>query len=103
MIVWGAGVFNTKKDPDTVQNNWTATKVTAPEGRALHSAVWTGAEMIVWGGAYFDPTYQVLIPLNSGGRYTPVTDEWTATNFTNAPRSAIHSLGNLDRPRNDRG
>jgi len=33
------------------------------------SIVWTGREMIVWGG------YR-LSPLNDGGRYNPVTDTW---------------------------
>ena len=37
----------------------------------VHTAVWTGSEMIVWGGTganYF----------NTGGRYNPNTDSWTA-------------------------
>ncbi len=40
--------------------------------------VWTGNEMIVWGG-YGGPF------LNSGGRYNPVTDSWAATSTVNAP------------------
>ena len=35
--------------------------------------------MIVWGG--FDET---LMPVNTGGRYNPGTDSWTATSTTNA-------------------
>ena len=32
-------------------NNWTATAITgAPAGCQFHKAVWTGSEMIVWGG-----------------------------------------------------
>jgi len=42
-------------------------------------AVWTGSEMIVWGGQDY-PTF-----LNTGGRYTPGTDSWVATSTTNAP------------------
>ena len=38
-----------------------------------HTAVWTGSEMIVWGG---DNALQLL---NTGGRYNPSTDSWTAT------------------------
>ena len=56
MIVWGGwdppnNVFNTggKYNPDT--NSWTATSTTnAPTARYVHTAVWTGSEMIVWGG-----------------------------------------------------
>jgi hypothetical protein len=34
-----------------VDDTWTATSTTnAPAGRSTHTAVWTGSEMIVWGG-----------------------------------------------------
>ncbi|HEX3587869.1 MAG TPA: hypothetical protein VH024_17850, partial [Candidatus Angelobacter sp.] len=59
-------------------DTWTATTTTgAPDGRADHTAVWTGSEMIVWGGGAFG--------LNTGGRYNPTTNSWTATNTTGAP------------------
>ena len=41
--------------------------------------MWTGSEMIVWGGR------MVSAYLNTGGRYNPSTDSWTATTTTNAP------------------
>jgi hypothetical protein len=47
-----------------------------PKGRAYHSAVWTGDEMIIWGG-YPD--------LNSGGIYNPSTDSWLAISGKSAP------------------
>src|SRR5437660_550683 len=60
-------------------DSWTATSTTsAPAARSAHTAVWTGSEMIVWGG--FNDSY-----LNTGGRYNPSTDSWTATSTTNAP------------------
>src|SRR5262249_43487044 len=35
--------------PSGCIDNWTATSTTnAPDGRSLHTAVWTGSEMIVW-------------------------------------------------------
>ena len=63
-------------------DTWTATSTTnAPAARWFHTAVWTGSEMIVWGGkTNFSPG-----PLNTGGRYNPITDSWTATSTTNAP------------------
>jgi hypothetical protein len=65
---------------DCVNNTWTATSITnVPIGRFGHTAVWTGTEMIVWGGGY-DNTI-----LNTGGRYDPATDSWTATSTTGAP------------------
>jgi hypothetical protein len=36
---------------DCADDAWTATSTTeAPDGRIDHTAVWTGSEMIVWGG-----------------------------------------------------
>jgi N-acetylneuraminic acid mutarotase len=62
-------------------DTWTATTTAnAPHGRELHTAVWTGTEMIVWGG--FNTPGRAL---NTGGRYNPSTDSWTATSTTNAP------------------
>src|SRR5207247_5829278 len=61
-------------------DSWTATSTTsAPSGRFLHTAVWTGSEMIVWGGE------DDISHFNTGGRYNPSTDSWTATSATNAP------------------
>src|SRR5437870_6240922 len=60
-------------------DTWSATFAGVPDGRELHTAVWTGSEMIVWGGVS-SSSY-----LNSGGRYDPATDSWTATSITNAP------------------
>ncbi len=66
-----------------VDDTWTATSTTnAPTARVGHTAVWTGTEMIVWGGGASGPTY-----LNTGGRYNPTTDSWTATSATNAPNA----------------
>jgi hypothetical protein len=63
-----------------IDDTWTATSTTnAPESRYGHTALWTGSEMIVWGGLA-SPTY-----FNTGGRYNPGTDGWTATNTSNVP------------------
>ena len=63
-----------------VTDSWTATSTTnAPDGRAGHTAVWTGAEMIVWGGG------NDIGFLNTGGRYNPSSNSWMATSTTNAP------------------
>ena len=85
MIVWGGSLQTGFTDSggkyDPSSNNWTATSiVNAPTGRALPTAVWTGSEMIVWGG--FDVNGS---DVNTGGRYNPITDGWIATTTTNAP------------------
>src|SRR5438034_7446135 len=61
-------------------DTWAGTSVTnAPTARSVHTAVWTGSEMIVWGGATSGPIY-----FNTGGRYNPSTNSWTTTSITNA-------------------
>jgi N-acetylneuraminic acid mutarotase len=61
-------------------DTWTATStINAPGARAFHTAVWTGSEMIVWGGG------TNLGSFNTGGRYNPSTDSWTTTSTNNAP------------------
>ena len=48
--------------------------------RGYHTAVWTGSEMIVWGGEadgrriFYD-----------GGRYNPAENSWTAVSTIGAP------------------
>src|SRR5439155_443767 len=83
MIVWGGfngNYLNTGGRYNPSTDSWTATSTTnAPDARASHTAVWSGSEMIVWGG-YTPSTYS-----NTGGRYNPSTDSWTATSTTNAP------------------
>jgi N-acetylneuraminic acid mutarotase len=65
----------TISDP-CADDTWTATSTSgAPSPTRAHTAVWTGTEMIVWGG----------LAENTGGRYDPSTDTWTATSTTNAP------------------
>lgn len=43
----------------------------APDPRRMHTAVWTGTRMLVWGGQYRQEY------LENGGSYDPETDKWT--------------------------
>ena len=93
MIVWGGSVTyqmfyqcetNTggRYNPNT--NSWTATSTAnAPIGRYGHTVVWTGNEMLVWGGINDDGPF--IIVFNDGGKYNPSTNSWTAISTTNAP------------------
>jgi N-acetylneuraminic acid mutarotase len=89
MIVWSGDELsgnNTGGRYNPSTDSWTATSTTnAPTGRGAHTAVWTGSEMIVWGG--FGPVGEGFAYLNTGGRYNPDTDSWTATSTTNAPEA----------------
>jgi len=63
-----------------IDDTWIATSTAnAPSARWAQTAVWTGSEMIVWGG------FGSAGLLNTGGRYNPSTDSWTATSTVNAP------------------
>ena len=79
-------------------DSWTATGVPNDVlGRVGHSTVWSGSEMIVWGGG--DETFN---DCNTGGRYNPSTDSWMATSLANLLRRPRFSHGGVDRQRNDR-
>jgi hypothetical protein len=76
MIVWGGTTatavpaFGTGAIYDPATDGWTeVTTVGAPEGRRNHVAVWTGTEMIVWGGS--TAVVGVTTNLNDGSRYRP--------------------------------
>jgi hypothetical protein len=90
MIVWagttgGTNVLNTGGQFDPVANSWLAggTSLTnAPTARARHAVVWTGSQMIVWGGTPDGTTY-----FDTGGLYNPAANTWFAggTSTTNVP------------------
>ena len=89
MMVWGGW---SDPSPDTVggrydpvSDSWTPTStVGAPSGRLAHSSVWTGGEVIVWGGCA-DESFSCSSPLDSGGRYDPGIDSWSPTSTVGAP------------------
>jgi hypothetical protein len=77
LIVWG-GIHKTNEIPETPMADgarynvstdvWTSmSPVAAPSARARASGVWTGTELIVWGG---DPNGSAQ---SSGARYSPRT------------------------------
>ena len=79
MIVWVGvsfyyAVSNDGGPYNPATDSWAAmTSVAPPPARGSHSTVWTGTDMLVWGGQDY------VNRLNSGGRYNPVTDTWTTT------------------------
>jgi len=81
MIVWGGnttsqGTSNTGGRYDPIHDIWRATAIspTTPVARFDHTSVWTGSEMIVWGGFGLDSPQ-----LKTGGRYDPSSDTWKST------------------------
>ncbi len=87
MIVWGgrnsfsggqAKVFESGGRYDPVGDSWTPTATSGNPPPQDGSQVWTGSELIVWGGT------GTLGP-DLGYRYDPVLDAWTPTSTVNAP------------------
>jgi N-acetylneuraminic acid mutarotase len=111
MIVWGGSMvtprpgdspiltpLNSGGRYDPLTDTWTPTRIdgSTPQGRDAHSAVWTGSEMIVFGGQIYGTSRMgdtVSIPLNTGGRYEPASDTWSGTLSSSATPSvrAYHS------------
>jgi hypothetical protein len=58
---------------DPATNDWTPMAKAPLEARAGHVAVWTGREMIVWGGA---STEENGVAFADGAAYNPASDTW---------------------------
>ncbi len=86
MIVWGGENSTTNAlgdgalyDPESPANPWRPiSSANQPSPRTSFAAVWTDAEMIIWGG--HDDT-----DINDGARYNPLTDTWQPTAASGAP------------------
>ena len=97
MIVWGGsrgfGLPSSEKEylgdggiyipvhlSESGLETWEAiSDVNAPSARDEHTAVWTGEEMIIWGGK------SQLGVLDTGARYNPETDTWSPVSASGAP------------------
>lgn len=97
MVIWGGGWSDDRTNHfeqtggryNPTTDTWlpTSTGTNCPVGRAAHTAVWTGSQMIVWGGGWYDGTYHLE---QTGGRYNPSSDTWLATSTsTNCPVGRI--------------
>src|SRR5262249_52839289 len=60
---------------DPLTDTWVATSI-GGGARYLHTAVWTGSEMIIWGGQFGGST---------GSRDDPATDTWAPGTTSGAP------------------
>ncbi len=85
MIVWGGGFGPGERSGgryDPLLDAWSPTNASDPDSwRYDHEAVWTGAEMIAWGGE--DTPWGTFF--GSGVVYTPVTATWRDTSLEDAP------------------
>lgn len=88
MVVWGGiGTFNAKLNTGSRYNpatdTWTALPTTgtvnAPMARSGHAAVFTGKDMLIWGGESGSG------PLNTGGKFNFGAGVWENMATTNQP------------------
>jgi hypothetical protein len=95
MIVWGGKinsstyslVTNTGGRYDPLTDSWSPTTTTdAPQARWRHTAVWSGQEMLAWGG---QREGQTSASLYTGGRYDPLADAWSPTETVGVPSSRM--------------
>jgi hypothetical protein len=69
-----------------------------PDPRQYHTAVWTGSQLVVWGGQLAEPLRTGTACTATGARYAPATDTWTPVNAAGGPaarcKHAAAWLGN---------
>lgn len=95
MVVWGGTSAASFGAPGALASGarlsstgWTAiTSTGAPSARLHHTAVWTGTEVLVWGGLSSSNTQ-----LGDGARYNPVTNTWSAMSSVNAPAARARHI-----------
>ncbi len=91
LIVWGGllqggnrsagtgGIY----DPET--KKWRPLPMDgAPKAARGVQAVWTGSEMLVWGGAHLEGDPLVNVGLNTGALFNPRLNSWRATSVKGA-------------------
>lgn len=77
--------INISVDPPSVKGALTLlNSAGAPLPRLGHSAVWTGQEMIIWGG-YNDQNTGVKVLHANGAAYNPKTDTWRMISSLGSP------------------
>ena len=64
-------------------NTWTALAADPTLARFQHSAVWTGTDLLLWGGNAV--SYGAAYLTRTGSRYNLATNTWTALALSNGP------------------
>ncbi|MCW5552779.1 MAG: hypothetical protein KIS67_11550 [Verrucomicrobiae bacterium] len=91
VLIWGGegepGFLNSGSQLrfDTSTPYWFGmTADNAPSPRRGHSAIWTGDQMIVWGG------HRAGVPCGDGAAYDPATDSWESLPTTGSPTARFN-------------
>ncbi len=73
---------------DTGRNVWLKTmELPIPRERVNHSTIWTGSEVILWGGSTDAAEGSEETVLNSGAIFNPSTQKWREISLEGAPSS----------------
>ena len=89
---WVTSTYGTGARYNPSTDTWTPLATTgAPSARYSPAFVWTGTELVIWGGTYASACdscqASTSLVFNSGGRYNPATDAWTTINTNGAPET----------------
>jgi N-acetylneuraminic acid mutarotase len=96
LIVWGGYVYSGFSDEtvkgdgfkfDPRSNTWEPIAASPLQGRSVPATVWTGRELLIWGGSQ-DPDHQSFF--EDGAAYDPRTDSWRVL-----PRAPISARAGL--------
>jgi hypothetical protein len=85
MIVWGGsslGYWGNGARYNPIANTWAPLSTTgAPAERAMHTAVWAGTQMVIYGGVNSASPSGV----GAGACYLPSEDKWTPMSYVGGP------------------
>jgi hypothetical protein len=97
LIVWSGLMSDGQRSSDTggrydpEKRKWRAMSANgAPPSVRGASAVWTGKEMLIWGGSHLDGNTLVNVGRRSGARYDPETDTWRPMSIDGAPEGRLY-------------
>ena len=97
LIVWGGEVDSQSADMrndgasyDPATRRWTMLPPAPISGRLAAAAVWTGTELVIWGG-YDDVGINHFHVATSGAAYNPQTRTWRL--LPNSPLKGAHDAG----------
>jgi hypothetical protein len=77
--------------PANPPGTWRVIAAAPISGRADHTAVWTGSEMLIWGGDTASGGAAEVEPTNDGAAYDPSTDTWRALAPSPLSPRTLHS------------
>ena len=89
---------NTGARYNPATDTWTTLPTDGAPNTAEQIAVWTGTDMLVWGGRFL-PDY---ILWNTGAKYNLASNTWTPITHQWSALAPDRTCGGVDRNRNDR-